>query len=147
MKDRFRRNVINIFYSSSGRVEGVIEVKESVKCHFENFFKEANFLRPIPDGISRLSEEDNSSLEESFSESEIKEVIDKSISNNQTTFVPGRNILDGVLLVHEVFDFAKREKLIYLVLKVDYKKAYDSVSWNYLRFCFDKLGFGNKWKN
>lgn len=55
-------------------------------------------------------------------------MIGKIISKNQTTFVPRRNILDGVLMVNEVFDFAKRKNRCCLVLKVDYEKAYDSVS-------------------
>lgn len=37
-------------------------------------------------------------------------------------------------MVNEIHYFAKREKRRCLVLKVDYEKAYDSVSWNYLRF-------------
>lgn len=70
-------NFINVVDSSSGEVEGVIEVKEAMKYHFENFFKEANFSRPVPNGISFkcLLEEYNSSLEELFSESEIKEEL------------------------------------------------------------------------
>lgn len=48
-------------------------------------------------------------------------------------------------MVNEVLDLAKREKISCLVLKVDYEKAYDSVSWNYLGFLFIKMDFGDKW--
>lgn len=47
-------------------------------------------------------------------------------------------------MVNKVIDFAKREKRICLVLKVYYEKAYDSICWNYLRFCFNKIGFGGE---
>lgn len=35
---------------------------------------------------------------------------------------------------------AKREGRSYLILKVDYERAYDCVRWNYLR-----VGFSNLW--
>lgn len=50
-------------------------------------------------------------------------------------------------MVNEVIDFFKREKKSCLVQKVDYEKAYNNIIWNYLRFCFNKIGLGNKWKN
>lgn len=59
--------------------------------------------------------------------------------------VVGRNILDGVLVVNEVINLAKRDKRSCLALKVDYEKAYDSVSWNYLRSIMGKMGFGGNW--
>lgn len=77
--------------------------------------------------------------------SRLKKVIGKLISKKKTTFIPRRNILDGVLLVNEVLDLAIREIKICLVMKVDYEKAYGSVSWNYLRFLFNKMGFSAKW--
>lgn len=52
-----------------------------------------------------------------------------------------------MLVDNEVIDFFKREKKSYFVQKVDYEKAYNSIIWNYLRFCFNKIGLGNKWKN
>lgn len=48
-------------------------------------------------------------------------------------------------MVNKVLDMAKREKKSCLILKVDYEKEYDSVSWNYLRFSFNKMAFGEKW--
>lgn len=48
-------------------------------------------------------------------------------------------------MVSEILDLAKREKRNRLVLKDDYEKAYDSVSWNYLRFLLVRMGFGSKW--
>lgn len=77
MKDRFRRNFINVIESPSGRVEGVKYVKEDVMSDFENFFKETNNTRPVPEGIifKCIIDEDNRSLKEPFSASDIKEAI------------------------------------------------------------------------
>src|SRR3954466_16423556 len=42
-------------------------------------------------------------------------------------------------------DFAKREKRGCVVLKVDFEKAYDRVSWNFVRYVLRRMGFGDKW--
>ncbi|XP_058733800.1 uncharacterized protein LOC131605468 [Vicia villosa] len=57
----------------------------------------------------------------------LKRVIGKLVSNNQSAFIEGRNIMDGVLVVNEVLDLAKRDKRSCVVLKVDFEKAYDRV--------------------
>lgn len=53
----------------------------------------------------------------------LKPVIRKLISIKQSTFIPGRNILDGVLMVSEALGLAKRDKRGCLVLNVDYEKS------------------------
>ncbi|XP_058775212.1 uncharacterized protein LOC131649467 [Vicia villosa] len=72
-------------------------------------------------------------------------VLDKLISTNQTAFVPGRSKMDGVLMVNEMLDWAKRKKRGCLLLKVDFEKAYDSIYWNYLRWIMGRTGFGKRW--
>lgn len=52
-------------------------------------------------------------------------------SNCQSTFLGGRHILGGVLVVNEVVDLAKRKKEECLLFKVDFEKAYDSISWKF----------------
>lgn len=47
-------------------------------------------------------------------------------------------------MVSEVMSMAKREGSNCLVMKIDYEKAYDCVSWDYLRYVMKKMGFGNK---
>lgn len=55
-------------------------------------------------------------------------VVGKLVSSNQMTFIPGRCILDGVLVVDEALYLAKKEKRGCVVLKVDFEKAYDRVN-------------------
>lgn len=55
--------------------------------------------------------------------------------------MPGRQILDGVLIVNEVLDFAKRKRKRCLALKVYFQKAYDLVSRSYLDYMLVRLGF------
>nr|GFA13096.1 hypothetical protein [Tanacetum cinerariifolium] len=42
--------------------------------------------------------------------------------------------------------YKKRKKKM-LIFKVDFKKVFDSVSWKYLDFILDSLGFGSKWRS
>jgi hypothetical protein len=51
----------------------------------------------------------------------------KVIGANQTGFINGRNILEGVLVLHEVVHEMKRSKGKGLILKIDFEKAYDNV--------------------
>ncbi|XP_058762737.1 secreted RxLR effector protein 78-like [Vicia villosa] len=75
----------------------------------------------------------------------LKRVVGNLVSRNQSAFIEGRNIADGVLVVNEVLDFAKREKRSCVVLKVDFEKAYDRVSWNFVRNIFKRMAFGDRW--
>ena len=72
-------------------------------------------------------------------------VASKVISESQTAFIPGRNILDGAVMVHEVLHHLKVWNRRGVVLKLDFEKAYDKVSWSFLREALSKKGFPDKW--
>lgn len=59
-------------------------------------------------------------------------VISKVVSPNQTAFLEGRQILDGVLIANEIVRLANSEKQKMLLFKVDFEKAFDSVHWEFL---------------
>ena len=59
-------------------------------------------------------------------------VIHKLIGPNQTTFLKGRQILDGCVIANEIVNFAKSEGIKMLPFKVDFEKAFDSVNWEFL---------------
>ncbi|WJX66218.1 hypothetical protein P8452_50797 [Trifolium repens] len=73
-------------------------------------------------------------------------VMDSLISKNQSTFIKGRFLADGVVVLNEVVDYAKRSNKECLILKVDFEKAYDSVSWDFLDYMLGRFGFGLKWR-
>ena len=62
----------------------------------------------------------------------LRNVIGSVISSSQTAFVPGRQILDGLLIVNELVDVARKRKKDLLLFKLDFEKAFESVDWNYL---------------
>lgn len=51
----------------------------------------------------------------------------------QSVFLGGRNFFNGVVVSYEVIDEAKRKKKENcLIFKVDFEKACDSVSWDFV---------------
>ncbi|GJU86509.1 RNA-directed DNA polymerase, eukaryota [Tanacetum coccineum] len=72
-------------------------------------------------------------------------IISGLISDVQTAFVPGRQILDGPFIINELLAWCKHYKHQAMVFKVDFAKAYDSVRWDYLMDVLKSFGFGDKW--
>jgi hypothetical protein len=54
-------------------------------------------------------------------------VAQKVVSPSQTTFLPGRYILEGVVILHETIHEIHRKKKSGLILKLYFEKAYDKV--------------------
>ncbi|MCH90051.1 LINE-1 reverse transcriptase like, partial [Trifolium medium] len=73
-------------------------------------------------------------------------VLEKIISKNQTAFIKGRQMLDGVLIANEMVEEAKRRGKETILFKVDFGKAYDSVNWNYLEEMMKCMGFCDQWR-
>ncbi|GJZ00485.1 putative RNA-directed DNA polymerase, eukaryota, reverse transcriptase zinc-binding domain protein [Tanacetum coccineum] len=62
-------------------------------------------------------------------------------------FISGRKILDGPLMVSEIIDWYKKRRKNLMIFKVDFEKAFDSISWKYLDFVLAKMGFGESWRS
>ncbi|GKA48843.1 RNA-directed DNA polymerase, eukaryota, reverse transcriptase zinc-binding domain protein [Tanacetum coccineum] len=77
----------------------------------------------------------------------LSNVVDNLVSHEQSSFISGRQILDGPLMLNEMIDWYKKRKKKMLLFKVDFEKAFDSVSWKYLDFVLYSLGFGVKWRS
>jgi hypothetical protein len=56
----------------------------------------------------------------------------KLISETQTAFIPGRYILEGVVILHEVLHELRVNNLRGIILKLDFEKAYDKVQWGFV---------------
>ncbi|CAI5472702.1 unnamed protein product [Closterium sp. Yama58-4] len=74
----------------------------------------------------------------------IKVVLPRVISSNQFGFLPGRSLADAVSLVADAIDAAEQEDEDWLLLLVDFQKAYDSVSREYLFTTLGNMGFPEK---
>ncbi|GJU86306.1 RNA-directed DNA polymerase, eukaryota, reverse transcriptase zinc-binding domain protein [Tanacetum coccineum] len=73
-------------------------------------------------------------------------VIPSVIGEVQMAFLKGHQITDGPLLVKEIVSWAWKRKKKLLIFKVDFEKAFDSLSWSFLDSIMDQMGFGAKWK-
>jgi hypothetical protein len=57
-----------------------------------------------------------------------EDCMSRIISKSQNAFIKGRNIMDGVLSLHEILHETKRKKMDGIILKLDFEKAYDKIS-------------------
>ncbi|KAK4381891.1 hypothetical protein Sango_2924400 [Sesamum angolense] len=72
----------------------------------------------------------------------IREILELLISPSQNAFVPGRLISDNVLLAQELFSEYNQCRLPpRCALKVDLRKAYDTVEWDFLIATLLMFGF------
>jgi hypothetical protein len=72
--------------------------------------------------------------------SRIKDKLAKCISIEQFGFLKDRLIFDVVGITQECLHTTKLKKLNSVILKMDLKKAYDNVSWQFLRLLLDQIG-------
>jgi len=69
---------------------------------------------------------------------------EKLICQEQTAFMKGRNIMTGVMALHEVMHETKRKRKSGLILKLDFEKAYDKVDCVFLLNSVRQRGFDEK---
>jgi hypothetical protein len=73
-------------------------------------------------------------------------VAERVVRPSQAAFMQGRNILDGVVVLHEAVHELHTKKMNGVILKLDFEKAYDKVNWSFLHQtlrmkCFSPSGF------
>ncbi|GKA65242.1 putative RNA-directed DNA polymerase, eukaryota, reverse transcriptase zinc-binding domain protein [Tanacetum coccineum] len=72
----------------------------------------------------------------------IKGCLDTLVDQNQSAFIPSRQISDNVLLSQELLrGYHRKRGYARCAFKVDVQKAYDSVEWSFLRNCLSNFGF------
>jgi hypothetical protein len=59
--------------------------------------------------------------------------------------LPGRYILEGVVVLHETIHELKRKKQKGFILRLDFEKAYDKVNWDFLQQVLRMKGFLIMW--
>ena len=72
-------------------------------------------------------------------------LADKLILKTQSAFLKGRNIMNGIMALHEILHETKRKNEVGVVLKLDFEKAYDKVNWNFMFECLSHRGFCATW--
>ena len=72
----------------------------------------------------------------------IKTVLDKLIHKKQSGFISGRYIGDNTRLLYDLMQFVDENNIPGLLLLIDFEKAFDSLSWSFLREVLSYFNFG-----
>eukprot|EP00253_Pinus_taeda_P008423 PITA_08423 len=63
----------------------------------------------------------------------------------QTGYVEGRQILDNIIQAHEVVHSLKSNKQAGMIIQLDLAKAYEKLSWSYIRAVLEAYGFDHNY--
>ena len=68
------------------------------------------------------------------------------VQPTQSAFMPDRNILEGVVVLHETLHEIHTKKLDGVIFKVDFEKAYEKFKWPFLQQALRMNGFDEAWR-
>jgi hypothetical protein len=78
----------------------------------------------------------------------IKPILSRTLSGEQLGFLKGRQILDAIGTAQECLHNIKEKNTKALILKLDLKKSFDCIDWDFLRLILTQSGFSQssiKW--
>jgi hypothetical protein len=64
---------------------------------------------------------------------------------NQTAFIKGRYIMEGVSVLHEVLNDVHKKRKSGVLFKIDFEKAFDKVKWPFSYQSIQVKGFPTQW--
>ena len=70
-----------------------------------------------------------------------KTVLDFIIKRDQTGFIKGRSIVENIRVIYDIMNFTDEQHIPGLLLFIDFEKAFDSLSWNFLYKALEHLNF------
>jgi hypothetical protein len=76
-----------------------------------------------------------------------EDCMSRIICVSQNAFIKGRNIMDAVLSLHEILHETKRKNKDGVILKLDFEKSYDKISWSFLFESMKQRRFCDTWCN
>ncbi|WVZ90567.1 hypothetical protein U9M48_036858 [Paspalum notatum var. saurae] len=71
----------------------------------------------------------------------VVKIATRIIKPTQMAFLPGRNIMEGAVILHETIHELHTKKQNGVILKIDFEKAYDKVRWDFLQQSLRMKGF------
>lgn len=77
----------------------------------------------------------------------MKPILERLVSREQSSFVPGRQITDNIVLYQEVLHSLRTNKTQknYMMIKIYLEKAYDRLRWDFIEDTLREAGFGDTW--
>ena len=77
----------------------------------------------------------------------INKVIHTIVSIDQSGYVKDRYIGDNIRTLADLMYYLEEQDKQGIALLIDFEKAFDSVSWNFMYKCLDKFSFGPCFKS
>ncbi|XP_031124326.1 uncharacterized protein LOC116027040 [Ipomoea triloba] len=147
------------FYQSAWQIVG-----RSIFKQLENFMSSGKIEKGINDTLIALISKNNSPSNASqyrpislcnviykiitkVMTNRIKPILRRLIGHEQSSFVPGRQITDNILIYQEVIHSMrnKQGKKSLMILKIDLEKAYDRLNWDFIRDTLADVGMSTVW--
>ena len=75
----------------------------------------------------------------------LKPLLPALISEEKTSYVEGREILNHIIQLHEVVHSLKSNKQAGIIIQLDLAKSYNKISWSYIRVVLRAYGFNQNW--
>ena len=72
----------------------------------------------------------------------LEKVLPEIIHSNQNVFVKGRSIFDAIRTIDDVMEYTREKKLARILVAIDFEKAFDTLSFNFLIRALHKFNFG-----
>jgi hypothetical protein len=72
----------------------------------------------------------------------LHKVLDKIISTDQAGFVKRRFIGNNIRMVQDIMDHTKHKNMDGMLIFLDFKKAFDSIEWEFMHKVLKRFNFG-----
>ena len=76
----------------------------------------------------------------------MQNILKYIINSDQSGYIKGRFIGENIRNIYDVIELAKQRSLPGMIVALDFEKAFDSVSWDFLFKALDAFNFGNYFK-
>ncbi|XP_060196348.1 uncharacterized protein LOC132625797 [Lycium barbarum] len=76
--------------------------------------------------------------------SRLNKILPTIVSPTQAAFVKGRSLVKNVLVCHDLLRHYNRKTTTRCMVKIDLKKAYDMVQWDFVKEMLEGFGFPHK---
>ena len=77
----------------------------------------------------------------------LQQYMHQIILDVQTGFQRGRQMTESYVYAQQVLHLSKKEKIPLALLKLDIKKTFDTISWEFTLRVMQQLGFPTKWRS
>ena len=72
----------------------------------------------------------------------IETILSSLIHSDQTGFIKGRFIGQNVRLLNDIMEYTEAKNLPGILLFIDFRKAFDTIEWNFIHKCIELYNFG-----